>query len=96
MQQQQTAFENIVETEEIARNAISSFPTVFSTLSENSIPFVNIYDIILAAELEEPKNVMGGKGLRFWKRFSKFSCDYDLWPMWWKINRAPPWAKVNT
>ena len=35
MHQQLTAFENIVGKEEIA---ISSFPTMFSTLSENCIP----------------------------------------------------------
>ena len=38
---------------------------MFSTQSENYIPFVNIYDIIplLAAELEKPKIVIWGKGL---------------------------------
>ena len=39
MHQLQTAFENIVGKEEIAGNKqISSFPTMFSTQSENCIP----------------------------------------------------------
>ena len=39
MDQKQTAFENIVGKEEIApKGAISSFPTMFSTQSENCIP----------------------------------------------------------
>ena len=61
-----TAFENIVGKEEIAHyEQISSFPTIFSTQSENSILFVNMFDIIslFAAELAEPKIGMLGKGL---------------------------------
>ena len=39
MHQQQTAFENIVGKEEIARKkAISPFPTMFSTQSDNCTP----------------------------------------------------------
>ena len=36
---------------------MSTFPTMFSTQSDNCIPFVHIFDIILlfAAEPEEPK-----------------------------------------
>ena len=52
MHQQQTAFENIVGKEEIARNKqFLLFPQYFLS------PFVNIYDIItlFAAELEELK-----------------------------------------
>ena len=58
MHQQQTAFENIVGKEEIAHNEqFLSFPTMFSTKSENCILIFNIYDIIslFAAELQEPK-----------------------------------------
>ena len=38
---------------------------MFSTLSENCIPFVNMFNFIslFAAELEEPKIGMWGKGL---------------------------------
>ena len=38
-------------------NCSSSFPTTFSTQSDNCTPLVQIFDIILlfAAELEEPK-----------------------------------------
>ena len=54
MHQQQTAFENIVGKEEIA---ISPFPIMFSTQSDNCIPFAHIFDIIFlfAVALEEPK-----------------------------------------
>ena len=58
MCQQQTAFENIVGKEEIARNEqFLLFPQCFFTESDNCIPFVNIFDFIclFAAELEEPK-----------------------------------------
>ena len=58
MHQQQTAFENIVGKEEIAHNEqISLLSTMFSTQSDNCIPFVYIFDIIFlfAAEFEEPK-----------------------------------------
>ena len=54
--QQQTAFENI-----LGKEAISSFPRMFSTQSENRIThlsiFVNIYKIIslFASETEETK-----------------------------------------
>ena len=53
--------------EEIARNEqFLLFSTMFSTQSETLSPFVNIYDIIsnFAAELEEPKIGIWGKGLR--------------------------------
>ena len=64
--QQQTAFENIVGKEEIARNEqFFPFPTMFSTQSESCIPrFVNIFDIIFlfAAELEEHKIGIWDKG----------------------------------
>ena len=65
MHQQQTAFENIVGKEEIARNEqFLLFQQCFLlnqkiTQSENCIHinFVNIFDIIslFASELEEPK-----------------------------------------
>ena len=47
---------------------MSSFPTMFFTQSEHCIPispFVNIFHIIFAAELEEPKTGISGKGLTY-------------------------------
>ena len=58
MPQQQTAFENIVGKEEIARNEqFLLFPQCFLLNQKMVSPFVNIFDIIslFAAELEEPK-----------------------------------------
>ena len=57
MHQQQTAFENIVGKEEIARNEqFLLFPQCF-LLNQNIVsPSVNIFEIIslFAVELEEP------------------------------------------
>ena len=58
MHQQQTAFENIVGKEEIARNEqFLLFPQCVLPNQKMAFPFVNIFDIIssFAAELEEPK-----------------------------------------
>ena len=58
MHQQQTAFENIVGKEEIARNEqFLLFPQCFLLNQRFVSPFVNIFDIIslFAVELEEPK-----------------------------------------
>ena len=58
MNQQRTAFENIVGKEEIARNEqFLLFPQCFLFNQKIVSPFVNISDIIslYAAELEEPK-----------------------------------------
>ena len=58
MHQQQTAFENIVGKEEIARNEqFLLFPQCFLLHQKIVSPFVNIFDIIslFAAEVEEPK-----------------------------------------
>ena len=58
MHQQQTAFENNVGKEEIARNEqFLLFPQCFLLNQKIASPFVNIFDIISlsAAELEEPK-----------------------------------------
>ena len=58
MHQQQTAFENIVGKEEIARNEqFLLFPQCFLINQKLVSPFVSIHDIIslFAAELEEPK-----------------------------------------
>ena len=55
---QQTAFENIVGKEEIARKEqFLHFSQCFLLNQKIVSPFVNIYDIIslFAAELEEPK-----------------------------------------
>ena len=56
MHQQQTAFENIVGKEEIARNEqFLLFPQCFLLNQKIVSPFVNNYDIIslFAAEFEE-------------------------------------------
>ena len=56
--QQQTAFENIVGKEEIARNEqFLLFPQCFLLTQKLASPFANISDILslFAAELEEPK-----------------------------------------
>ena len=58
MLQQQTAFENIVGKEEIARNEqFLLFPQCFLPNQKIVSPFVNIFDIIslFATEIEEPK-----------------------------------------
>ena len=58
MNEQQKAFENIVEKEEIARNEqFLLFPSCFILYQKIVSPFVKIYNIIslFAAELEEPK-----------------------------------------
>ena len=66
MHQQQTAFENIVGKEEIARDEqFLLFPQCFLLSQKLVSPFVNIFGIILlfAAELEEPKIGILGEGL---------------------------------
>ena len=66
MHQEQTAFENIVEKEEIARNEqFPLFPQCFLLHQIIVSLFVYIFDIIslFAAELEEPKIGISGKGL---------------------------------
>ena len=58
MHQQQTAFENIVGKEEIARNEqLLLIPQCFLLNQKIISPFVNIYNImyLFAAELEELK-----------------------------------------
>ena len=65
MPQQQTAFENIVGKEEIARKEqFLLFPQRFLLNQKIVSPFVNIFDIIslFAAESEETKISMWGKG----------------------------------
>ena len=67
MHQQQTAFENIVGKGEIARNEqFLLFPQCFLINQIIVSPFVHIFDIIslFAAEFEEPKIGVSGKGLR--------------------------------
>ena len=66
MHHQQTAFENIVGKEEIARNKqFLLFPQCFVLNQKIVSPFVNISDIIslFPAELEKPKLGMRGKHL---------------------------------
>ena len=70
MHQQQTAFENIVRKGEIARNEqFLLSPQCFQVNQITVYPFVDIFDIIslFAAELEEPKIGISGKGFRFCK-----------------------------
>ena len=57
MHQQQTAFENIVGKEEIARHEQFLLFPRFLLNQKIVSPFVHIYDItsLFAAELEEPK-----------------------------------------
>ena len=66
MHQQQAVFKNIVGKGEIARNEqFLLFPQRFRLIQITVSPFVHISDIIslFAAELEEPKNGISGKGL---------------------------------
>ena len=66
MHQQQTPFENIVGKEEIARNEqFLLFPQCFLPNQIIVSLFVHIFDFIslFAAELEEPKIGISGKGL---------------------------------
>ena len=66
MHQQQTAFENIAGKGEIARNEqFLLFPQCFLLNQITVSPFVQIFDIIslFAAELEEPRIGIYGKGL---------------------------------
>ena len=66
MWQQQTAFENIVGKEKIARNEqFLLFPQCFLLYQKTASPFVNIFDIIslFAAELKEPKIGIWGQGV---------------------------------
>ena len=48
------------------KEEISSFPTIFSAQSDSCIPICPYFDIIslFAAELEEPKIDISGKGFR--------------------------------
>ena len=58
MHQHQTAFENIVGKEEIARNEqFLLFPQFFLLNQKMVFPIVHIFDItsLFAGELEEPK-----------------------------------------
>ena len=60
MRQPSTVFENIVE-----KGAIYPFPTMFSTQSDNCIPIFQYFmTSSFAAELEEPKIGISGKGLK--------------------------------
>ena len=67
MKQQQTAFENTVGKEEIARNEqFLLFPQCFLLNQIIVSSFVHIFDIIssFAPELEEPKIGISGRGLK--------------------------------
>ena len=71
--QQQTAFENIVGKEEIARyEQFLLFPQCFLLNQKSVSLFVNIFDIIslFAAELKETKFGMWGKGLSVWNKLN--------------------------
>ena len=73
-QHQQTAFENSEKRRNCSKGAISPFPTMFSTQSDNCMPIVHIFDIIFlfAACLEEPKIGIGGKGLTLSQTYPGF------------------------
>ena len=64
--QQQTAFEDIVGKEEIARKEQFLLFPRFLLNQKIVSPFINIVDIIFlfATELEEPKIGISGKGLK--------------------------------
>ena len=67
MHQQHTAFENLVGKGEIARKEqFRLFPQSFLLNQIIESPFVHIFDIIslFAAESEEPKIGISGKGLK--------------------------------
>ena len=74
MHQQQTAFENIVGKEEMARDEqFLLFPQCFLLNQLNVSPVVNFEIISLfAAELEEPKIGISGKGLILYLTFLRF------------------------
>ena len=66
MHQQETAFENIMGKGKIACNEqILLYPQFFLLNQITVSPFVHIFDIIslFAAEFEEPKIGISGKGL---------------------------------
>ena len=68
-----TAFENIVGKEEIARNEqFLLFPQCFLLNQKIVSPFFNVFDIIslFAAEMEEPKIGICGKGLTLYQTIS--------------------------
>ena len=74
MHQQQRAFENIVGKGEIACNdQFLLFPQCFQLNQITVSPFVHIFDIksLFAAELEEPKIGISGKGF---KSFEIMTC----------------------
>ena len=67
MHQQQTPFENIVEKGDIAhKEQVLLFPQCFLLYKITVYSFVHVFDIVslFAAELEEPKIGISGKGLR--------------------------------
>ena len=67
MHQQHTAFENLVGKGEIApKEQFRLFPQSFLLNQIIESPFVHIFDIIslFAAESEEPKIGISGKGLK--------------------------------
>ena len=93
MHQHLTAFENIVGKGEIAHNEqFLLFPQCFLLGQIIVSPIVHIFDIIslFAAELEEPKIGMWGKGLTFyhtvplknkpfWKKLGEKVCSSTMY-----------------
>ena len=76
MYQQQTAFENMVGKGEIARNEqFLLFPQCFLLNQIIVSPFVHSFDIIpsFAAEMEELKIGISGKGLIIYSVHNAFS-----------------------
>ena len=77
MHEQQTAFENIVGKGEITHNEQFLFLPQCVLLSQIHVivsSFIHIFDItsLLAAELEEPKVGLSGKGLNIYYGQSAF------------------------
>ena len=82
MHQQQTTFKNIVGKGEIARNEqFLLFPHCFLLNQIIVSPYVHIFGIIslFAAELEEPKIGITGKGLTLFLHSFKTRQTYHLY-----------------
>ena len=81
-QQQQTVFENIVGKGEIGRNEqFLLSPQCFLLNQIILSPFVHIFDImsLFAAELEEPKIGISGKGLKHLYLSFYLFCNPKIW-----------------
>ena len=88
--EQQTTYENVVGKEEIACNEqFPLFPQCFLLNQKIVSPFLNISDILssFAAELEELKIGIWGKGLSFgWKKKEPQKLDQGLQITWENVH----------